>query len=374
MKTKRILYFCSAYPYPIDDGIKKINVNLINEFINQKCEVTLVVPKSNKNDEFKKVNIIEYKKKRNIFSILKDLFLLQPLYFSLYFDKDLLNKIDKSAYDLIFYDFYPLTQYSSNLKSELFMMPDSMKELAFSNFKNEKNFIKKIYSLLNYFLSYFYNLRIKKLKKLYVSNEDIKIDKIENSHFFKIPADNINFEKYQNNNFNMNEILFRGVMSFEPNITAVKSFNNEIFLDLIKKYPQIKFKVVGKDVSNELKNELNNCEFVGFVPDVFEEMSKSGIHIVPMNSGTGVKTKMLDSIALKRIVFATAKSINGIFENIQEARENGILVYTNKEEFFEYFDKLLNNEINYNENTQKAFDFLAQNSYAKKIEELINLA
>ena len=61
MKTKKILYFCSAYPYPIDDGIKKISVNLINEFINQNFDVTLVVPNEHTfiPEYFSKVKVIK---------------------------------------------------------------------------------------------------------------------------------------------------------------------------------------------------------------------------------------------------------------------------------------------------------------------------
>ena len=376
MINKKILYFCSSYPYPIDDGIKKINVNLINEFILQKYQVTLVVP-----DEcdivpeyFNKINIIKYHKNRTIAKLFRSLFLLEPLYFGLYYDKSILKKIDKQDFDLIFYDFYPLTQYYSNMKNEIFMMPDSMKQLAWSGFKNEKGIARKVYLLINYILANMYNKKIQNIKKLYVSNEDIKIDKLENSYFFKIPADNYDFKKYQQNNFNKSEILFRGIMSFEPNITAVKSFYNDIFIDLIKKYPDIKLKVVGKNPSSELQNELKeNCIFTGFVDDIFDEMSKSSIHIVPMISGTGVKTKMLDSIALKRLVFATPKAINGIFNNIKEARENGVIVYESKEDFFDNFDKMLKNKFDYNEMVNKAYDYLMQNSYSKKIEDLFEI-
>ena len=67
--------------------------------------------------------------------------LLRPLYFGLYYDKTLLDKIDKESFELIFYDFYPLTQYSESLKNEIFMMPDSMKELMWSGFINENFFL-----------------------------------------------------------------------------------------------------------------------------------------------------------------------------------------------------------------------------------------
>lgn len=376
MKNKRILYFCSSYPYPIDDGIKKINVNLINEFLAQKYDVTLIVPDDCDYvpEYFNKLEVIKYNKKRTLSKLFRSFLLLEPLYFGLYYDKNIFKNISKKNFDLIFYDFYPLTQYSSNEKNEIFMMPDSMKQLAWSGFKNEKGMVRKTYLLINYLLANIYNKKIQNIKKLYVSSEDIKIDKLENSYFFKIPADNYDFKKYQQNNFNKSEILFRGIMSFEPNITAVKSFYNEIFIDLIEKYPEITLKIVGKNPSLGLQKELNkNCEFTGFVDDIFDVMSRSAIHIVPMTSGTGVKTKMLDSIALKRLVFATPKAINGIFDNIEEARENGIIVYETKGEFFDKFDKMLKNKFDYTRMTDKAYSYLMKNSYSNKTNELFNI-
>ena len=78
-KTKKILYYCSAYPYPIDDGIKKINVNLINEFISQKYQVTLIVPDECDivPDNFNKIEIVKYIKKRTIGKLLRSLFFLE---------------------------------------------------------------------------------------------------------------------------------------------------------------------------------------------------------------------------------------------------------------------------------------------------------
>lgn len=378
MKNKKVLYFCSSYPFPIDDGIKKINVNLINEFLKQSYEVTLVVPSDinvEQPDYFKSCEVIEYSKVRTLSKMIRSLCKLQPLYFGLYYDNKLLYSLKKEEYELIFYDFYPLTQYSTGLKQEVFMMPDSMKQLSLSGFKNEKGLVRKTYLYLNYLLCMVYNQKISNLKKLYVSNEDIKIDNIINSHYFKIPADNEMDEKYIHVEYNKKEILFRGIMDFEPNITAVKSFYDEIFIELIKKYPSIKLKIVGKNPSQTLIDSMpTNTIFTGFVDDIFDEMNQSALHIVPMISGTGVKTKMLDSIMLRRLVFATPKALNGIFESSEEARENGIVVYSNKEEFLHYFKLYINGELDYEKMVDLAFNYISQNSYSKKVEELMNFA
>ena len=376
MNNKKILYFCSSCLYTIDDGIKKISANLINEFIQRGNNVTLVVPDNCNivNESFKGVNVVKYLQIRTIKKMFMNFALLRPLYFGLYYDNSVFEQVNKSDYDLIFYDFYPLTQYSSNAKNEVFMMPDSMKTLAWSAVINEDRIIRKLYWFLNYLLSFVYNHRISNLKKLYVSKEDIKKDGIPNSYFFKIPAD-LNIDKrYQIIKSNRNEILFRGGMGFEPNITAVRYFYNDIFLKLIKRFPEISLRVVGTLPSKKIQQEMNkNTIFTGFVDDVYQVMSESAVHIVPMRSGTGVKTKMLDSMALRRLVFCTPMAINGIFDSVEEAVENGVVVFNDEESFIYQFEQYLSGKLNYTDMTDRAYSYLEKNSYSKKVDEIFEI-
>lgn len=371
---KKILFFLSAFPFPIDDGIKKIVDNLIRES-KKSYKVTLVVPKSEYSLAYEdEIEIVYYSKSRDLLSMVKDLLFLQPLYFSLYYDKSVLERINKESFDLIFYDFYPMTQYSSGLKQEVFMMPDSMKLLAEGTAKNSQNILKKIYHNINYLLAKQYNKKIEKLKKLYVSKFDIEIDNLKNSYFIKIPADEIDYSHYWKTSKNLREISFRGVMSFEPNITAVKTFYEDIYRDLIQKFPETTLKIIGKDPSVEILNLKENIEITGFVDDPLHEMSKSYIHIAPMVSGSGVKTKLLDSFALKRLVFTNKKGINGIFDSIEEARENGVIVYENKEQFISFYEDLFLGKVDYEESVEKAFLFIKKNSYKKLLNNLFSIA
>lgn len=371
---KKILFFLSAFPFPIDDGIKKIVDNIIRESLREGHKISLVVPEDENSLEYQdEVKVFYYSKSRTFFSVIKDLIKLQPLYFSLYYDEEIDKKFNKKDYDLIFYDFYPMTQYASGLKSELFMMPDSMKHLALGTSRSSKSTLQKVYHYFNHLLCSFYNKKIEKLKKLYVSNYDIEIDKIKNSHLLKIPADERDFSRYWQIPKRKTEISFRGVMSFEPNITAVKSFYDEVYLDLMKEFPKTNFRVIGKDPDISLKDLKNSTELTGFVDDPFLEMSRSFIHVVPMISGSGVKTKLLDSMALKRIVFATPKAINGVFESIEEARENGIVVYENKLEFIQNYRDLLEGKLDYEAMTEKAYLYIRQNSYKKLLKRLFEI-
>jgi glycosyltransferase involved in cell wall biosynthesis len=254
-------------------------------------------------------------------------------------------------------------------------MPDSMKLLHLSNIKNENNILKIIYSIINYFFVCLYNKKkLRAINKLYVSDFDIKYDNIPKSYYFKMPVaiDKQEALKYQSIKPIKNEIVFRGIMNFEPNVTALRNFYYEIFLELKKILPEIKLIVIGASVSDKLRRELNDVKFKGYVRDMYLEMAKSLFHIVPMVSGSGIKNKLLDAIALKRIVFSTLIGIRGIFKNEEEASKYGVIVYKNKNDFINKFMKIYYNGID-EQRLEGGFQFLFKETWSKKRREIENI-
>ena len=121
MKGRRVLYFCSSNLAVIDDGIKKINFNLLKEFLKQGLEVTLIMPLGSGSviSHLPDVKIIFYNKKNSLINKFRSLLLMRPLYFGMYYDRNIFDNVNKLDFDMIFYDFYPLAQYSSGLKNEI---------------------------------------------------------------------------------------------------------------------------------------------------------------------------------------------------------------------------------------------------------------
>jgi glycosyltransferase involved in cell wall biosynthesis len=373
---KKVLFICSNNPFEITDGINLVTNNLIQEF-SKDYLVDIALPiKSNINNNLKINRLFFYEKKRSLSGIIRDFFNLSPLYFNMYYNKRLKKNIKNNCkdYKIIIYDFYPLGQLNVGYDNEVLIMPDSMKLLYLSYFKNEKNFLKKIYSFINYIFTNKTNRKFSKMKKLYVSEYDINFDNLPNSFYFKRPPEISKNDviKYHNIKANKNEILFRGIMNFEPNITALKSFYYEIFIYLKEKIPNIKLIVIGGGVSENLKQELKEVEFKGYVNNMYEEMAKSLFHVIPMKSGSGIKNKLLDAMALKKISFSTEIGIRGIFKNNKEAFDNGVIVYKDKNDFIEKFYNVYINGYD-NKKLENGFNFVFKETWEKKKKEIINL-
>jgi len=112
-----------------------------------------------------------------------------------------------------------------------------------------------------------------------------------------------------------NSIIFWGNLDFEPNYTAVEYFYQQIFLPYLKD-KDIKWYIVGGNPPNtiiQMGKEHENIIVTGYKDDLFEFASHIPIMINPMVMGSGLKNKVLEAFALKRLVISNSMGIEGIF-------------------------------------------------------------
>lgn len=103
--------------------------------------------------------------------------------------------------------------------------------------------------------------------------------------------------------------VFFGNLNYGPNINAAKrlaAYKRD--LDSMGNRPyKISFTVAGRHVSNRLKYQLrsNGIRVVSPVNDMKDLVCAHDIVILPMQSGSGMQSKLLEAIAWKRLVFAS---------------------------------------------------------------------
>jgi polysaccharide biosynthesis protein PslH len=93
------------------------------------------------------------------------------------------------------------------------------------------------------------------------------------------------------------QLIFTGQMDYLPNIEAVKFFDREVMSVLSQKYPQIIFKVAGRNPSSEIIAICTRTIFLGEVLDIHAEIAKSAIAVVPLKSVFGIPIKVLDAMS-----------------------------------------------------------------------------
>jgi glycosyltransferase involved in cell wall biosynthesis len=136
-----------------------------------------------------------------------------------------------------------------------------------------------------------------------------------------------------------NRMCFLGAFDWEPNVEAVKWFIDAIFPILLKDNPELEFHVAGrksKDIPVEYRRK--NVIIHGFVEDPLEFIAENGLFVAGLQSGSGIKMKILEAMSIGAPCVLTTKAAEGL------AIESIIPVHKNKESFITDIQHLLNNK------------------------------
>jgi len=104
-----------------------------------------------------------------------------------------------------------------------------------------------------------------------------------------------------------------GSMDWMPNLEAIEWFLNHVWGDIKKALPEIRLNLAGKSMPQWLMNTTDpNIETMGHVKDAKQYMNNNGIMIVPLLSGSGMRVKIIEGMALGKVIISTAIGAEGI--------------------------------------------------------------
>jgi glycosyltransferase involved in cell wall biosynthesis len=136
-------------------------------------------------------------------------------------------------------------------------------------------------------------------------------------------------------------MCFLGAFDWEPNMEAIKWFIDEIFPILLKDNPTLEFHIAGRK-STDIPTEYlrKNVIIHGFVEDPLEFIAKNGLFVAGLQSGSGIKMKILEAMSIGAPCVLTTKAAEGL------SIESIIPVHKNKESFISDIQALLKNKEN----------------------------
>jgi glycosyltransferase involved in cell wall biosynthesis len=116
-------------------------------------------------------------------------------------------------------------------------------------------------------------------------------------------------------------LLFNGQLSYGPNLDALLEIINHINPCLLSaKGFQYKIIICGKGLPehlNELKDyKTKNIIYAGFVNDIETYFKGADLFLNPVQSGGGIKTKMVEAIGFGTTVISTETGATGIHRDI----------------------------------------------------------
>ena len=128
-------------------------------------------------------------------------------------------------------------------------------------------------------------------------------------------------------------VFHLGAMDMLPNLESVQWFIQYVWNDLRQLNVNLKFHIAGKDIPQDFYNAgeqdillYNNIE------NAREFMSSKAVMVVPLQSGSGMRVKIIEGMAMKKCIISTSLGAEGI--NYEHGKN--ILIADTPNEFYKY--------------------------------------
>ena len=134
-------------------------------------------------------------------------------------------------------------------------------------------------------------------------------------------------------------IFHLGAMDWIPNQEGIKWFLENVWPTIKLEYPTVKLKFAGKKMPEEFFKYTDvQCEVNDFVDDGMKYMQSGSIMVVPLFSGSGMRVKIIEGLALGKAIVTTTIGLEGI----PAVNQKDVLVADNAEQFINCLRDLLN--------------------------------
>ena len=176
----------------------------------------------------------------------------------------------------------------------------------------------------------------------FISQEDINHLELHNNHKIKVVPNPVKIGITRNDYILKNRIVFVGNMSVSHNISAVQFIAKQIMPRLLKIF-SIEFFIIGAQPSKEVieLNGINNTKVIGYVDDLFSELSLADIFVAPMFYSAGVQNKVLEAMTVGLPVVTTGN----VARSIMAESNKQLLTAESTSEYIKCISLLLKNEI-----------------------------
>ena len=340
----RILQLCNKFVYPPKDGGAIGIFNYTKAFSALGNEVTALAMNTTKHyfdlkklpDEIKKIAdwiAVDVDNEVKPFSALKNLLLNRSYniarFISNAYNDKLIELLHQKEFDIIQLEGLYLSPYLETIRAfssaKVVMRSHNIEHEIWEGIsKNEKNILKRWYlGILSRQLKQYEISRLNKYDLMTsVTERDAQMLKSFGCelpiHVCAAPYDET-ILKPDKSNLPMADpsVFFIGALDWLPNTEGLKWFLENVWEKIYQQFPELKFYVAGRNMQKN--NSLFasdmvglNVVFVGEVENAYNFMNSKGIMIVPLLSGSGIRVKIIEGMALGKTIVSTSLGAEGI--------------------------------------------------------------
>lgn len=365
----KILIVSHRNPFRLKDGGSLAIYSMIKGYKQLGFDITLLMMNPNKHyippEEYSskvqelgiKVVVHNINTNPNPFAALKNLFfsdlsyILERFYCKEYESK-LVNLLQNDKFNLIQLEGSQLLLYIDTIKKYAPKTPVALRthnieyEIWERSAQTEKNWFKRWFYKNN--AERFKKWEIENFKKVDfifpISSRDEKIIKnfAPNAKFFTVNY-GIDLNKYPRQTINLNDlsIAFLGALDWIPNQEALIWFLENVWTRVDGFYPGLDFYIAGRNAPDWLIKKIKsfNVHYVGEVESSIDFIIKHPIFVVPLKAGGGVRIKIIEQMALGRVVISTTIGAEGL----EVMNGENIMIADSSDDFIRDIDYLLRN-------------------------------
>lgn len=361
----RILQIANKFPYPPKDGGSRATFNLTKGFSELNQEVTVLAMNTSKHfndtrnlpENLKKTaRFIPFNINTNISYIKAFInFLFSNLPYNLVRFKskkfsDVIRKIlEKQDFDIIQLEGLTLAFYVPVIRmysgAKIVMRAHNVEFKIWEGIVNQfKPGVKKFFAKIIY--RRLRNFELKSLNQydaiIPITPNDLEMFKNLGTEkpMFCAPfgMDLTNLEKKPNNQ-TFPTLFFLGALDWIPNQEGLIWFLDKVWIDLKRNHPKLEFYVGGRNAPSWLVKKINQKQivFAGEVKNAYLFMNDKTIMVVPLFSGSGIRVKIIEGMALGKVIISTSAGIEGI----PATHEKNIIFADNSQEFISQIKRLI---------------------------------
>jgi glycosyltransferase involved in cell wall biosynthesis len=114
-------------------------------------------------------------------------------------------------------------------------------------------------------------------------------------------------------NIDYPSLFHLGALDWPPNQEGLKWFFSKVWPKILKEFPDLKFYLAGRNAPPEFdKFSEPNVEFLGEVESAHDFIRSKTIMVVPLLSGSGMRIKIIEGMALGKAIITTSIGREGI--------------------------------------------------------------
>lgn len=361
----KVLQICNKPPYPpIDGGCIAMN-NITDGLSDMGVQVDVISISTRKHPAMPELFPDDYLSKTNFDHIKVDTEIkIKDAFFNLFsnesyniqrfiskrFTKLIKERLSQNTYDIILIESLYVTPYVDIIRNlceaPIVLRAHNIEHVIWERMAmNTINPVKRQY--LSILAKRLKNYEIEVLSKIDAIAAITELDSFEfeklgfNGKKDIFPVGYSMKDLPLNRDYKKGSIFHIASMDWHPNQEAVDWFLDKVWDKIQEEHPVTKLYLAGRSMSKKLKNlDVSNVKVIGEVHSAKEFMAGHDIMIVPLLSGSGMRVKLIEGMALGKTIITTSIGAEGIEANNGEH----LLIADTPEEFATCISKCLNDD------------------------------